>query len=98
MPPAPVGLFGRFPCPYCGTLTSSRAEGSSAARFAGGVVGWLIVSAISSKHYCIHHGEIPNTAFPPAHRSAMATRTVLKLVAGFGLLFVVSVLLFVIET
>jgi hypothetical protein len=93
--PVPVGLFGRFPCPYCGTPTTSHAQGAAAAQWAGGLVGWLIVTAISAKHFCLHHGEIPTHAFPPAHRNTMTLRTVLKLGAGVALLVLVSVLVFV---
>jgi len=94
-PVASVGLFGHIPCPHCGMATTSHAAGASAAQWAGGLVGWLLVSALSSKHYCVHHGEIAKAAFPPAHQSAMTTRMIVKLGAGGALLFLVVALMIV---
>lgn len=90
-PAADVGIFGRLPCPHCGLPTSSHAgSGGSAARVAGGLVGWLIVSAFLTKYYCTAHGEIPNERFPPAHQSAITTRKIMK--AGGGVLLLVVVI------
>lgn len=84
-PVAPVGLFGRFPCPHCGSPTTSHANGGAAAQWAGGLVGWLIVTAVSTKHYCVNHGEVPKSAFPLQHQSAMTNRMVMKLALGVGI-------------
>jgi hypothetical protein len=90
-PPADVGIFGHLPCPHCGAATSSSAgSGAHAARFAGGLVGWLIASAFLTKYYCPSHGEIPTEQFPPAHRSAITMRKLMK--AGGGLVLLVVVL------
>ncbi len=93
-PVANVGLFGKLPCPHCGTPTASNAGGGGqAARIAGGLVGWLIVSAFTTKYYCMHHGEIPIMHFPPGHQSAISTRKAAKIGGGVALFFVVFVLM-----
>ncbi len=85
-----VGLFGHIPCPHCGTPTRSSAGGGGhAARFAGGLVGWLIASAFLTKYYCGHHGEIPADRFPPAHQSAITMRKIVKIGGGVALLMFV---------
>jgi hypothetical protein len=91
---ADVGIFGKLPCPHCGMPTRSSAGGSgTAARMAGGLVGWLIVSAFMTKYYCMHHGEIPPQHFPPAHQSAISTRKLLKIGGGVALFMFVIVLM-----
>ena len=91
---ADVGIFGKLPCPHCGLPTTANAGGSgTAARMAGGLVGWLIVTAFTAKYYCPHHGEIPVERFPHAHQSAIATRKFLKVGGGVALLFFVLVLM-----
>jgi hypothetical protein len=91
---ADVGLFGHLPCPHCGVPTrSSTGGGGVAARYAGGLVGWLIASAFLTKYYCVSHGEIPAERFPPAHQSAITTRKIVKVGGGVLLLFVVLSLL-----
>jgi hypothetical protein len=95
---ADVGLFGHLPCPHCGTPTSSSAGGAGmAARYAGGLVGWLIASAFLTKYYCVSHGEIPTERFPPAHQSSITNRKIMKVGGGvlvlvlvFGLLGLLS--------
>jgi hypothetical protein len=93
-PVASVGLFGHLPCPHCGVPTrSSAGGGAQAARFAGGLVGWLIASAFLTKYYCVSHGEIPTERFPPPHQSAITSRKIMKVGgAVFLLLFVLAVL------
>lgn len=91
-----VGLFGHIPCPHCGTPTrTSTGGGGQAARFAGGLVGWLIASAFLTKYYCGHHGEIPAERFPPAHQSSITNRKIAKIGGGVALLFVVFSLIVV---
>ena len=93
---ADAGLFGKLPCPHCGMPTTSNSGGGgTAARMAGGLVGWLIVSAFTTKYYCTHHGEIPIVHFPPGHQSAISTRKATKIVGGVALLFVVFALMIV---
>lgn len=93
-PVASVGLFGHIPCPHCGMPTrSSAGGGAQAARFAGGLVGWLIASAFLTKYYCLSHGEIPPERFPLPHQSAITSRKVMKVGGGvFLLVFVLAVL------
>jgi hypothetical protein len=93
-PVASVGLFGHLPCPHCGMPTrSSAGGGAQAARFAGGLVGWLIASAFLTKYYCAMHGEIMPERFPPAHQSAITTRKIVKICGGlFLLVFVFGIL------
>ena len=95
-PVADVGVFGHLPCPrpHCGIPTRSNAgSGGAAARYAGGLVGWLIASAFLTKYYCPSHGEIPAEHFPLAHQSAITTRKMMKVGGGVLLLFVVFGLL-----
>jgi hypothetical protein len=93
-PVADVGIFGHLPCPHCGIATRSNAgSGGAAARYAGGLVGWLIASAFLTKYYCPSHGEIPATHFPPAHQSAITTRKIMKIGGGIVLLIFVFGLL-----
>ena len=97
-PVASVGIFGHLPCPHCGMPTRSNAgDGAHAARFAGGLVGWLIASAFLTKYYCVSHGEIAAQQFPPAHQSAITTRKILKIGGGVALLVFVFVLLGVVQ-
>ncbi len=72
---------------------SHAGAGGHAARFAGGLVGWLIASALLTKYYCASHGEIPNAHFPPAHQSAITRRKLTKIGGGVGLLLFVLGLL-----
>jgi len=93
-PVADVGVFGHLPCPHCGMPTrSSSGGGGDAARWAGGLVGWLIASAFLNKYYCPSHGEIPPERFPPAHQSAITTRKIMKIGGGVVLLVFVFGLL-----
>lgn len=93
-PVADVGIFGHLPCPDCGTATRSHAGGGGhAARVAGGLVGWLIASAFLTKYYCPSHGQIANDRFPPAHRSAITTRKIMKIGGAVLVLLVVFALL-----
>jgi hypothetical protein len=73
--------------------TSSAGGSGTAARIAGGLVGWLIVTALTAKYYCMHHGEIPTAHFPPAHQSAISTRKAAKIGGGVLLLVVVFFLM-----
>jgi len=72
---------------------SSAGGTGTAARIAGGLVGWLIVTAFTTKYYCAQHGEIPTPHFPPAHQSAIGTRKAAKIGGGVALLFVVFALM-----
>jgi hypothetical protein len=91
---ADVGLFGHLPCPHCGTPTSSSAGGGGmAARYAGGLVGWLIASAFLTKYYCVSHGEIPTARFPLPHQSAITNRKIMKVGGGVALFMFVFLLL-----
>ena len=97
-PVASVGIFGHLPCPHCGMPTRSNAgDGAHAARFAGGLVGWLIASALLTKYYCLSHGEILPVHFPPAHQSAITTRKILKIGGGVALLLVVFAIFGILE-
>ncbi len=93
-PVADVGLFRTLPCPHCGMPTTSNAgDGGQAARMAGGLVGWLIVSAFTTKYFCRQHGEILIVHFPPGHQSSISTRKAAKIGGGVALLFVVFALM-----
>ncbi len=78
-PVASVGLFGHIPCPHCNMPHAvERGRRRAAARFAGGLVGWLIASAFLTKYYCLNHGEIPTERFPLPHQSAITSRKIMK--------------------
>lgn len=55
----------------------------------GGVVGWMIVSAIASKYYCPQHGEVPTNALPAEHRSTVTLRRAMMIGGALGLLALV---------
>ncbi len=85
-----IGFFESIPCPHCGMGMRSHAGwGAVAGRMAGGLVGWLVVSALASSYYCGQHGEIAKAHLPAEHQSLVMTRRVL-MVGGAGalLLFV----------
>lgn len=91
MAPRKVGLFEAMPCPHCGAgMRSSAGHGATAGRMVGGLVGWMIISAIASQYYCPTHGEVPKSALPPEHQSLVTTRR-LMMVGGAGALFVFAV-------
>ncbi len=91
MPPRKVGLFEAMPCPQCGAgMRSSAGHGATAGRMVGGLVGWMIISAIASQYYCPTHGEVPKSALPPEHQSLVTMRR-LMMVGGAGALFVFAV-------
>ncbi|MCZ7686780.1 MAG: hypothetical protein M5U28_51755 [Sandaracinaceae bacterium] len=91
MAPRKVGLFEAMPCPHCGTsMRSSAGHGATAGRMIGGLVGWMIISAIASQYYCPTHGEVPKSALPPEHQSLVTMRR-LMMVGGAGALFVFAV-------
>lgn len=90
-----VGIFGSLPCPYCGSPCTSHASGAYAGRFVGGLVGWLVVSAFMTKHYCGSHGEITKAQFPPEHQSNLTTRMLIKLGIAGAVLAVVFMLIII---
>ncbi len=93
MPARKVGLFEAMPCPHCGaSMRSSAGHGGTAGRMVGGLVGWLLVSAIVSKYYCPTHGEVPKSALPREHQSLVTMRK-LMMVGGAGALFLFAVCL-----
>lgn len=70
-----IGLFGKVPCPYCGTPTSGLSNKESMNIMnAAGAYGWLAARAVDHKFRCPHHGEIPLQAFPPQHRRMLSLR------------------------
>ncbi|MFO0618510.1 MAG: hypothetical protein U0414_38310 [Polyangiaceae bacterium] len=89
-----VGLFGNLPCPHCGAPTQSNAgEGAHVARWAGGLIGWLIASAFMTKYHCPTHGVIPHDQFPGAHQDAIVWRKVAK-IGGAVAVFVFVIAIF----
>ncbi len=90
-PPArKLGIFDSVPCPHCGSaMRSSAGYGASAGRVFGGLVGWLLITAIASKYYCPQHGEVPTDARPADHRSTVTMRRVLMGGGALSLLVLV---------
>ncbi len=89
-PPKDVGLFDNIPCPHCGSpMTSSAGAGGVAGRMVGGLVGWLVVTALASEYYCHAHGQVPKSALPPAHQSVVTTRKIAMLGGAAALLVMV---------
>lgn len=70
-------------------MRSSAGYGGSAGRVFGGLVGWLLITAIASKYYCPQHGEVPTDALPSEHRSTVMIRRVLMGGGAVSLLFLV---------
>ena len=97
-PPGPVahvGLFGKVPCPFCGAPLTTHSNAAVIGRVAGGLLGWLLVSAFASKHYCPTHGEIKKAQLPPDHQSALTKKTIAKVAGACGVLVLVLVLVLV---
>ena len=90
MPVKQVGFFDKIPCPHCGSpMHSSAGMGGTAGRMVGGLVGWLVVTALASEYHCPTHGQIPKTQLPPEHRSVATTRKILMLGGAASLLVLV---------
>jgi hypothetical protein len=63
--------------------------GGTAGRMVGGLVGWLVVSALASEYHCATHGHVPKDQLPSEHRSIVTTRKILMLGGAASLLVLV---------
>jgi len=55
--------------------------------YAGGLVGYLLIRALSTKHYCPTHGEVPKAALAPEHQRVLTMRKGL-MIGGASLVLV----------
>ncbi len=95
-PARKLGLFQAIPCPFCGAAMNSSSSGATAGRMVGGLVGWLVVMAFSSRYYCPTHGQVKTAQMPPEHQSMITLRRLMFGGGAAALLFVVLILVVVV--
>ncbi len=93
---APIGLFGKVPCPHCGAPTHGGTMGTmggAVAGRAGGLFGYLLWRAFAGNYHCTTHGPIAMAQLPPQHRSMVVVRKIVMVGGAFAILIGVIIAL-----